>query len=292
VLALRGGYRFKNLDNLTGVRGFSCGVGLLFKSWELDYALTTLGDFGKTHQIALNWKLGGASPKKYKKKTEKTSVVPKEYEIQHGPLLINMKGMNTKPVSEWGVQIENKTKGRIWGAQGVGDPPSDLKWDWKDQTGCSVPEGEYYVRARVRDKNGVISGYGPALVKAKFANVDVQGWTNKHVSRNVAFALNQSFSETEGYAVLKAVKEMLNNSPNGLILIEGHTDSNVALAVVSNQQLSEDRAKAVKEYLVKNGVDKNRLAAQGFGDTRPLVFNDTEEGRAQNRRVELLLFEK
>jgi hypothetical protein len=59
MLKLRAGYRFKNMDDLTGMRGLTCGVGLSLKSWEVDYALTTLGDFGTAHQIALNYRFGG-----------------------------------------------------------------------------------------------------------------------------------------------------------------------------------------------------------------------------------------
>jgi outer membrane protein OmpA-like peptidoglycan-associated protein len=130
-------------------------------------------------------------------------------------------------------------------------------------------------------------------VKTRFAGVGINGWKNKHVSRNVTFASRlSSFSEDEGKAVLTAVREILEKYPSGLVLIEGHTDSDLPTVGGTNQQLSEDRATAVKEYLVKNGVDEKRLEAKGFGDARPLAFNDTEEGRAQNRRVELLLFEK
>jgi OOP family OmpA-OmpF porin len=70
------------------------------------------------------------------------------------------------------------------------------------------------------------------------------------------------------------------------ISIEGHTDGRGSVAY--NQALSERRANAVKNWLVQNGVDANRLRAVGFGKSRPIADNNTDAGRFQNRRVELL----
>ena len=85
---------------------------------------------------------------------------------------------------------------------------------------------------------------------------------------------------------------ILKIHPTYLIYIEGHTDSVLSKRGISNQQLSDERAGAVKDYLVKKGINANQLEAKGFGDTEPMASNDDEAGRAQNRRVELLLFQK
>ena len=66
--------------------------------------------------------------------------------------------------------------------------------------------------------------------------------------------------------------------------MSGHTD-NVG-DKKSNQLLSENRAKAVYDYLVKNGIPADRLTTKGYGDTQPIANNDTEAGRAENRRTE------
>lgn len=78
---------------------------------------------------------------------------------------------------------------------------------------------------------------------------------------------------------------------NNLIVVEGHTD-NIAIhseRFRSNWELSASRAFSVIYYFIKNGIDPARLVAHGFGDNRPAFSNDTELGRAQNRRIEITI---
>ena len=79
---------------------------------------------------------------------------------------------------------------------------------------------------------------------------------------------------------------MLNTNPTLKISIEGHTDNVGNLQ--SNQTLSENRAKAVMNALVLKGVDKSRLSAKGWGQEKPISDNNTDEGKAKNRRVEIV----
>ena len=84
--------------------------------------------------------------------------------------------------------------------------------------------------------------------------------------------------------VLKAIEA----HPDTRILIEGHTD-NVGNPV-SNQQLSEKRAQSVKDWLViSSNVPEGRFEVKGLGDTKPIADNQTEDGKAKNRRVEIIL---
>ena len=86
--------------------------------------------------------------------------------------------------------------------------------------------------------------------------------------------------------VLIEIVELMKNYPELRIEIQGHTD-NVGLANY-NLDLSNKRADTVKDYLLLFGVEKKRMIAKGYGLSKPIVSNDTEEGRAKNRRVELL----
>jgi outer membrane protein OmpA-like peptidoglycan-associated protein len=75
--------------------------------------------------------------------------------------------------------------------------------------------------------------------------------------------------------------------PRANFTIEGHTDSVGSKA--TNQKLSERRANAVRDYLIANGIDANRLTAAGYGEDKPIASNATRAGRAENRRVEVNL---
>jgi OmpA-OmpF porin, OOP family len=78
--------------------------------------------------------------------------------------------------------------------------------------------------------------------------------------------------------------------PNAQIQLDGHTDSTGDAA--ANKQLSIDRANAIRDLLVQGGVDTNRITTQGYGADKPIASNDTEEGRARNRRTELVVVKK
>ena len=79
--------------------------------------------------------------------------------------------------------------------------------------------------------------------------------------------------------------KLLQDNPDLKLRVEGHTDNVGAKA--ANQLLSQKRAQAVMGWLIANGIDASRLTAQGFGDSKPVGDNSTEDGRAKNRRVEL-----
>lgn len=84
---------------------------------------------------------------------------------------------------------------------------------------------------------------------------------------------------------LDSVAGSLTEYPNSLVDVYGHTDSTGSDAF--NQRLSEQRAQAVSNYMVSRGVASARIRWQGFGETLPIADNDTEYGRAKNRRVEI-----
>jgi len=103
----------------------------------------------------------------------------------------------------------------------------------------------------------------------------------------INFDFNQATIKPESEPVLKEVATVLQNQPDLRLRIEGHTD-NVGKAGY-NLDLSKKRAESVKSYLTtKFQIDASRLSTEGYGDTRPVAKNDTDQGRAQNRRVELV----
>ncbi|GIL02088.1 MAG: OmpA family lipoprotein [Alphaproteobacteria bacterium] len=102
---------------------------------------------------------------------------------------------------------------------------------------------------------------------------------------NVTFATDQDQLNPTFYPVLDSVSIVLNKYPQTLLDIDGHTDS--VGSPQYNQALSERRAVSVGQYLASRGVDPRRLLVVGYGQTRPIAANDTDLGRAQNRRVEI-----
>ncbi|MGE0765206.1 MAG: OmpA family protein [Hyphomicrobiaceae bacterium] len=89
------------------------------------------------------------------------------------------------------------------------------------------------------------------------------------------------------YPTLNKVADAANRCPALTVEIEGHTDAEGTPA--RNKRLSERRANTVREYLSRAGVEPSRLEALGFGETRPIATNDTQEGRAKNRRIEFVV---
>jgi len=105
------------------------------------------------------------------------------------------------------------------------------------------------------------------------------------VLRGVNFDFDRATIRPDGIAILDEVVVILKDEATIDVSVDGHTD-----AIGSdeyNQRLSERRAQAVRDYLVRKGISPSRLRTRGFGESEPVASNDTEEGRAQNRRTEL-----
>lgn len=106
-------------------------------------------------------------------------------------------------------------------------------------------------------------------------------------SSNVLFGFDKSGLSSDAKASLDKLVKILDGYPDTDIEIQGHTDSKGSLEY--NKTLSEQRAIAVSNYLISKSINTNRLMVVGYGETLPKYLNDTEDGRAQNRRVEFLI---
>jgi outer membrane protein OmpA-like peptidoglycan-associated protein len=101
---------------------------------------------------------------------------------------------------------------------------------------------------------------------------------------NIFFDFNKSILRPESRTELRYLIDLLKQHPAARIEIDGHTDS--VGTPTYNLHLSQDRANAVRAYLIQNGIAAKRLVAKGFGATQPIASNATEEGRQANRRTE------
>jgi outer membrane protein OmpA-like peptidoglycan-associated protein len=104
----------------------------------------------------------------------------------------------------------------------------------------------------------------------------------------ILFGFDSAELQPEAMANIKDLARVLNKYPDTNILIEGDTDNTGSEEY--NQKLSERRAKAVADYHKTLGVDPSRISTVGLGESNPVATNDTEEGRRQNRRVEIAIF--
>ena len=106
----------------------------------------------------------------------------------------------------------------------------------------------------------------------------------KVVMRNIFFDLESFALKTESKIELNRLVKLLKENIALQVEIGGYTDKTGRPEY--NQKLSENRARSVADYLVQNGIEASRLISKGYGETQPIAPNDTEEGRAQNRRTE------
>jgi len=110
------------------------------------------------------------------------------------------------------------------------------------------------------------------------------------IREQVKFRYNSADLDPAGDPVLEAVRQLMTERPGIVrVRVEGHTDNKGGAAY--NLNLSNRRAASVVAWLVKHGIDKKRLESRGYGLTRPITENTTEEGRQQNRRVEFHIAE-
>lgn len=107
----------------------------------------------------------------------------------------------------------------------------------------------------------------------------------KIVLRGVNFDFDKSNIRADAVPVLREAAALLKENASVKVSVEGHTDAKGTDDY--NLKLSMRRAAAVKAFLVKEGVAEARLSTRGLGESQPVASNDTEDGRAQNRRVEL-----
>jgi outer membrane protein OmpA-like peptidoglycan-associated protein len=115
---------------------------------------------------------------------------------------------------------------------------------------------------------------------------DALAKTGSVTLNNILFDTGKATLKAESETALKTVIELLKFDAALKLEVQGHTD-NVGIPA-ANLKLSKDRADAVKAFLVKGGIVDARLTTAGFGDTKPVADNKTDEGKAQNRRVVLV----
>lgn len=190
--------------------------------------------------------------------------------------MIELKNVKTKQVTE--VDVDSSTGKYVIAALYKNDYMLTVKKDDYAYTSKYIPK----VDTTAAEEN-------PVVVK-----VDMEV---KPIEVGEAYRLNDIYFEYGSFELSEMSKiiidgfiDFLNDHPTMKVAINGHTD-NISGADF-NMTLSENRARTVYEYMVAGGIDSSRLSYKGYGLTKPIASNDTEEGRAKNRRTEFVIIEK
>jgi OOP family OmpA-OmpF porin len=153
----------------------------------------------------------------------------------------------------------------------------------KDSDGDGVPDGIDRCPDTPRGTQVDANGCPPPPPPPPPAAIPERG--QSLVLEGVNFEYDSAKLTADSTAVLDRVAESLVANPDARIEIGGHTDSRGRDAY--NLDLSRRRAQSVQDHLVAKGVNPSQATVKGYGEKEPVASNDTEEGRAQNRRVEL-----
>lgn len=170
------------------------------------------------------------------------------------------------------------------------------------QANANPSDGGYSIALPINERFGVraeAAGYYPISEELATTGINMSTTLQRNLMlmpievgatvrlSNVFFDYNKSELKPESYAELERLVEFLEKNPAIAIEVNGHTDAvgNEAF----NKTLSEKRAAAVASYLQTKGISPSRLRSQGYGKTKPVASNDTEEGRQLNRRVEFVI---
>jgi len=145
------------------------------------------------------------------------------------------------------------------------------------------PKPVFVPAPRDDDNDGVINQKDLCLSTPEGRVVETNGCM-KVVTLHVNFDFDKSVVASSYDSVLNKSFDFMSEHKDYTILLQGHTDSRGSVAY--NQKLSEERAVAVKDALVRLGIDSDKIATKGYGESKPVVSNSTDEGRAENRRVE------
>ena len=149
---------------------------------------------------------------------------------------------------------------------------------------ASAPE--YLYHSEHFDLSGIYSANDPYRKDIELTPIRIGGTI---VMRNIFFETDSYQLKNESVSELRKVTELLNLNPTLKIEVGGHTDNVGSKSY--NLALSENRAKSVAQFLIDNGTNPSRISWKGYGLTKPIGNNETEDGRAENRRTEIRIME-
>lgn len=159
----------------------------------------------------------------------------------------------------------------------VKGPKDNAGCPWPDTDGDSILDKD----DKCPDVKGTAANNGcPEVTETAIKSLN-------EYAKTILFESGKASFQKQTFAVLQSITAILKEYPTAKFSIEGHTDDSGSVAF--NQTLSENRASAVKNYLVENGIAADRLTSAGYGKSRPIDKSKSKAGKANNRRVEVKL---
>ncbi len=294
--------------NLTFLRDFLAGFRYIGTRMTEDFIGSDTGAFNEfrfflTYHFGATVSLG--QKHQIRGREAKTSTLAPEVSLTASTLEFSPDGSGPhrtttfapKAVAEaglysWKLLVQDATGAMVKQWEGPGDPPAALEWNGLAVDGKPLPVGTYEATL-----TGVDRQKKPAtstiqtikIVRAEaakeFTTTVTQEGLRVTLSSKVLFDTGKNVLKLGAQRALDQVVELLRTYPTNKLRVTGHTDS--VGGTDYNQRLSERRAHAVADYLVKKGIVRSRMTLVGLGKGRPTASNKDDVGRAQNRRVEI-----
>lgn len=185
------------------------------------------------------------------------------------------------PVKVHAIKIGSKNTSNLFIASDKGVFISKNKGNsWKENNdGFDVKKFEPKLIAFNKNEQVAVAGSGGLFEIGKVQD--------KKVISSINFEIDSSRILLEAFPVLNEIANKIEYGKDYYVIVHGHTDNTGSDE--HNLELSLNRAESVKSYFVSKGIENKRIRTAGFGKTKPIMSNETEEGRAKNRRVEILL---
>ncbi len=255
-LYVRAGDKIVGYDLNEATFGFGLGLS---EDMSLDYCYSTRPELGATHRFAFTMRFG--KPKEVKVDTSELEKLKNELDEERRRLADE----------DARKKVEDEARQR------------QLLADQEKQRELLSAQQKLLEEERKRLEDAKLKASEDENIEIR---EDSRGLVLNLVGIN--FASGSASIPQTAYSSLNNAASIINSYPNVQIRIEGHTDSIGAEAL--NQQLSQKRAEAVKNYFIRNaGIQRSLLSAFGYGESKPIASNDTEDGRFRNRRVEIIL---
>ena len=324
AVAVRGGYSFDTLNqDLGGNVGASAGAGIRFSDFELNYALVPFGVLGDTQRFSLTYRFeGGEENGALKKppKQEAVKVQPQIADVKSGTVkqaVFDIKPAARTDIKNWTLDITDTHGTVLKTFSGKGVPPRQIVWDGKDESGNVVSHGifaNYSLRTvDVRGQQVVATDpiYKPMQASEREApqpetvslapvapnapalpeDLEPSGVSGILRIPSVSFGEKSRKLGSDYWNYLDEVARLIRRYPNCRVYIEGHAFDEGG--VREELAISQERADWVLRYLVEKGrVSPDNLYSRGHGEAAPLDTADTEEARAKNRRVDIVIITK